>query len=104
MLLCSRDADIACALSICADELRTYWFEIFECIRKIALVCLPVFFGPGSAGQLIIGLLICFLTYGMYGVYAPYEDSGDDILAQMAQISIFFSLCASIVTNAYPDE
>eukprot|EP00966_Prymnesium_polylepis_P032515 756088-Prymnesium_polylepis.1 len=43
-------------------ELRTYWFEIFECGRKIALVCLPVFFSPGSPGQLIIGLVICFLT------------------------------------------
>eukprot|EP00966_Prymnesium_polylepis_P074962 1738943-Prymnesium_polylepis.1 len=43
-------------------ELRTYWFELFECFRKIVLVCLPVFFSPGSAGQLILGLVICFLT------------------------------------------
>jgi len=43
-------------------ELRCYWFEIFECGRKIALVCLPVFFSPGSSGQLILGLVICFLT------------------------------------------
>ena len=89
---------------MCADELRTYWFEIFECFRKMALVCLPVFVGPGSPGQLILGLVICFITYGLYCVYAPYEDAGDDVLAQVAQMSIFFSLCASIVTNAYPDE
>jgi hypothetical protein len=43
-------------------ELRCFWFEIFECGRKIALVCLPVFFSPGSPGQLILGLVICFLT------------------------------------------
>ena len=43
-------------------ELRCFWFEIFECFRKIALVCLPVFFSPGSPGQLILGLVICFLT------------------------------------------
>ena len=43
-------------------EMRTYWFEIFECGRKVALVCLPVFFSPGSPGQLILGLVICFLT------------------------------------------
>jgi len=85
-------------------ELRCYWFEIFECGRKIALVCLPVFFSPGSAGQLILGLVICFLTYGMYCSFAPYEEPADDVLASMAQLSIFFSLVASIVTSAYPDD
>jgi hypothetical protein len=41
---------------------------------------------------------------GIYGVYQPYDDPGDDLLAQMAQLSIFFSLVASIVTNAYPND
>ena len=40
----------------------------------------------------------------MYGVYQPYDDPGDDLLAQTAQLSIFFSLVASIVTNAYPND
>ena len=43
-------------------ELRCFWWEIFECIRKLSLVGLPVFFEPGSTGQLMFGLLICFLT------------------------------------------
>ena len=41
---------------------------------------------------------------GMYGVYQPYDDPGDDLLSQTAQLSIFFSLVASIVTNAYPND
>jgi len=41
---------------------------------------------------------------GIYGVYQPYDDPGDDVLSQMAQLSIFFSLVASIVTNAYPND
>ena len=45
-------------------ELRTYWFELFECLRKILLVGLPVFCPPGTPGQLIIGLVICFVTFG----------------------------------------
>ena len=40
----------------------------------------------------------------MYGVYQPYDDPSDDLLAQTAQLSIFFSLVASIVTNAYPND
>ena len=29
-------------------------------------------------------------------------DYSDDVLAQIAQVTIFFSLLASIVTNEYP--
>ena len=54
-----------------ADEMRTYGFEIFECIRKIALIGLPIFFSPGTPGQLILGLVICFLSYGAYCVFSP---------------------------------
>ena len=45
--------------------MRTYWFEIFECGRKIGLIGLPVFFPEGSAVQRILGLVICFLSYGL---------------------------------------
>jgi hypothetical protein len=53
---------VGVCIPLVADEMRTYWFEIFECGRKVALVCLPVFFSPGSPGQLILGLVICFIT------------------------------------------
>ena len=42
-------------------EMRTYWFEIFECVRKILLILVPVFFPPDSPEQLTIGLIICFV-------------------------------------------
>ena len=33
-------------------DLRVYWFELFECARKILLVGMPVFFEVGSVEQL----------------------------------------------------
>ena len=67
-------------------ELRTYYFELIECLRKLAIVCLPVFFSPsGSVGQLIFGLMVCFLTFGAHMLYNPYVDHGDDRLAQLCQ-------------------
>jgi hypothetical protein len=85
-------------------ELRTYWFEIFECLRKITLIGLPIFFPPGSPPQLIFGLIICFLSYGAYCVYSPYVADDDDFLAQVSQVIIFFALVSSVVTNAFPDD
>ena len=47
---------------------------------------------------------MCSRADGMYCAFAPYESPSHDSLAQMAQLCIFFSLVASLVTNAYPDE
>ena len=57
-----------------------------------------------APGQLILGLLICFITYGLYAGFAPYADPRDDMLATICQVSIFFSLVASIVTRAWPED
>ena len=85
-------------------ELRTYWFEIFECLRKITLIGLPIFFPPGSPPQLIFGLIICFLSYGAFIFYSPYIRDDDNFLAQVSQVIIFFSLVSSVVTNAFPED
>ena len=83
-------------------EMRCYWFEVFECVRKIFMVGLPVFFNPGSVEQAVLGLVICFITFGMYTGLRPYVNKKDDTLSQVAQIAIFFSLLAGLMlmTNA----
>ena len=78
-------------------ELRTFYFELLESARKLALVCLPVFFQPsGSVAQLIFGLVVCFFTFGGLMLYHPYVDPADDRLAQLCQVQIFFALLSSI--------
>ena len=68
-------------------ELRTYYFELIECFRKLAIVCLPVFFQPsGSVNQLIFGLMVCFLTFGAHMLYNPYIEGDNDRLAQLCQV------------------
>ena len=82
---------------IAGYDLRVFWFEIFECLRKLALVCVPVFFHPaGSAQQLIFGLIVCFLTFGAYMLVSPYNEVGDTRLAELAQVQIFIALVMSI--------
>ena len=77
---------------------RYYYFEILECARKLLLVCIPVFFDPqGSVGQLMFGLLVCFVTFGVYSFMQPYKDA--NTLAMIAQVTS----CSSLVLHAsYP--
>jgi len=86
-------------------ELRMCRFEIFECGRKLAVACLPVFFQPsGSASQLVFGLMVCFVAFGAYVHFDPYEDRGNDAVAALCQMQIFFSLLASVALTSASDD
>ena len=79
--------------------------QIFECIRKLAVACVPVFFQPsGSASQLIYGLMICFVCFGAYVHFDPYEDRGNDAVARLCQMQIFFSLLASVALTSASEQ
>ena len=82
-------------------EVRMWWFEIFECVRKLAVACLPVFFQPsGSPSQLVWGLVVCFVAFGLYVHFDPYEERGDNAVAALCQVQIFFSLLASVALTS----
>ena len=75
---------------------RVFFFEIVECMRKLSIVCVPVFFTAGSSEQLVFALVITFLTFGAYWSLKPYGDTTDMTLALIAQAIIFFTLCSSV--------
>jgi len=63
-----------------------------------------VLFQPGSMYQLVLGLMICFVTFGMYAAFSPFEDSSDQLLSNIAQIHTFFAMAVTILINAYPNN
>jgi len=78
-------------------EMRTYYFELIECGRKLSIVCLPVLIQPsGSISQLMFGLCMCFLAFGTHMFFGPYQEDNDDRLAQLCQVQIFFALLSSL--------
>ena len=86
-------------------EYRTYWFEIFECLRKVLLVGVPATFSDrGGDIQLVWGLLVCFITFGGYMLLAPYVKDSDDQMAQLSQVQIFLTLVASTALRLNPDS
>jgi hypothetical protein len=69
------------------------------------VACVPVFFQPsGSDSQLIYGLMICFVSFGAYVHFDPYEDRGNDAVARLSQMQIFFSLLASVALTSASEQ
>jgi hypothetical protein len=84
-------------------EFRTYWFELFETMRKVLLVGIPSTFPErGGTAQLFWGLMVCFITFGAYMMYAPFVKDSDDTLSQLAQLQIFLTLLSSLALRASP--
>lgn len=85
-------------------KMRTCWFEVFECLRKLFLTGIPVFFPMGSAAQLICGLIICFVSAVILASYDPYVERSSNTLAKVCQLSLFFAIVSSIALNMQVDE
>ena len=75
---------------------RVFYFEIVECLRKLAIVCVPVFFDAGSTEQLLFALVVTFCTFGIYSNLTPDINPVDQSLALIAQVIIFFNLISSL--------
>ena len=65
------------------------------------IVTTTVFFQPsGSPSQLVWGLVVCFVAFGLYVHFDPYEERGDNAVAALCQMQIFFSLLASVALTS----
>ena len=82
-------------------DFRAYWFETFECLRKICLTGITIFFPQGSVEQLVVALVLCVFLSWVYHNKKPYRSDEDDILAAVCQASVFVSIVSRIVLQ-YP--
>jgi hypothetical protein len=53
---------------------------------------------------MVLGLIICFISFGLYMQLSPFVRDSDDFLAQLCQFQIFFSLVAGVVLYGDPPE
>jgi len=85
-------------------EMRVFYFEIFECLRKISLIGLPVFFAPGTLEQTVLGLLICFLSFGAYMALSPFRQFKHDLVSQLSQLQIFLTFLIAVLLKGDRSE
>jgi hypothetical protein len=83
-----------------AYEPHTWWFEVFECIRRLLLTAGLLVLSPGTAVQISVAMVICLLSMRVYAQYAPFINPRDDILAEIMQWQIFFTMFGALLMKA----
>mmetsp|Transcript_105534 Transcript_105534/g.305083 ORF Transcript_105534/g.305083 Transcript_105534/m.305083 type:complete len:634 (-) Transcript_105534:58-1959(-) len=83
---------LKCSFLFRSYEPQMWWYEVFECVRRLAMTSLIVLLNPGSTTQIFVGLILALVCVKMFGYYRPYLDDSSDILAELAQWMIVGSL------------
>jgi len=69
-----------------------YWTEVMECLRKLLLTGFVVFFYEGSALQILLGLVISIIFFGLYSYLQPYLMPSNNTFASFVHFQISFTL------------
>ncbi|GMH76607.1 hypothetical protein TrLO_g8011, partial [Triparma laevis f. longispina] len=81
-----------------------WWFEIFECGRRLAMSGLLIFFSSGSPSQIVVGMMLSLGAIVIYVHCKPFLESDDDLLAVVSQLSIFFTLFGALLIRVQVDD
>ena len=73
-------------------QLRYWWYEIFELLRKLFLSAIAVFVYSGQPTQLLISQFVAFGATFLVMALRPYCEESDDWLAAYAQAEVFLLL------------
>ena len=74
-----------------------WWWEVFECGRRLMLTGVLVFIKPGSISQIVWALLMSVLACTMSAFWCPYVDNRDDYVAILASVVLVVNLSAAIL-------
>ena len=85
-------------------EPRVFYFDLIECLRKLCLVGLSVFFQTGSSSNLAFGVLVTTFFLCVTMRLEPYILITDDILAIVYQASLMLTLVLAIVLQSARDS
>ena len=59
---------------MCPTEPQFWYWEVFECFRKLFLSAIISFILPGTVSQVGLAMVIVMLVCILYGKYSPYID------------------------------
>lgn len=79
------------------DE-RSY-FEVVECIRRVALTGMVVFLFPGSVAQISITFLISLAFFVLSEALSPYADPHDSWMSRFGHVLVLLSMFLALMVK-----
>lgn len=76
---------------------KRWYFELFDCVRRLLLGAIPVLVMQGSTLQVIMVLLVSLASVAVYMQFQPYIHVHDNQLAILTQWSITLVVIASLI-------
>ena len=74
-----------------------------ELVRKLTLTSILALIAPGSAGQVVVGLLMAFVTLLLSVRMRPYAAHALNGVSSATQISLFFVLLVALLLKVNVD-
>ena len=81
---------------------RRYW-ETVELLRKLALTSILALVASGSAGQVVVGLLIAFVALVTNLHFKPFAEDTLNMVNTLAQLNLFFVLFVALLLKVDMD-
>lgn len=66
-----------------------WWFEMFECVRRVTLASIPVLVLGSSTIQVVLAAVVCFTALVVLVATKPYLRQLDNMYACGAQLALF---------------
>jgi hypothetical protein len=82
---------------------RCWYWESVELIRKLILTSILALISPGSAGQVIVGLLVAFCALIANIKRKPYAQDAYNFVNQVAQFNLFAFLFVALLLKVNLD-
>ena len=86
-----------------AYRMDCWYWEVVELIRKLALTSILALIAPGSAGQVVCGLLMAFITLLATMGFTPYVHPSLNLVAKATQLNLFFLLLVALLLKLNVD-
>ena len=82
-----------------------FYFEVCEYVlQKLTLVGLLVFYESGSLEQLTLGLIVCFIYFGLCCYLLPFASNTDNIMVCVTQFSLFIAMLSAVIIEHGSEE
>jgi len=87
-----------------AYHTQTWYWESVELVRKLALTSILALIAPGSAGQVVVGFILAFVTLLAIGAVKPYADARLNALNCVTQINLVAFLFVALLLKVNVDN